>query len=63
MTEKELLYVEDAIMHEKNIISICNESINFLEDENLVSFFKKEITKHENMQDRLTCMLKEKSNE
>ena len=41
MTEKELLYVEDAILHEKNIIAICNETINFLEDENLVSFLKK----------------------
>ena len=35
MTQKELLYVEDAIGHEQNIISICQESINFLEDENV----------------------------
>ena len=32
MTQKELLYVEDAIGHEKNIISICNETLNCLED-------------------------------
>ncbi len=63
MTEKELLYVEDAILHEKNIIAICNETINFLEDENLVSFLKKEIKKHESMQEKLMIMLKEKSNE
>ena len=63
MTEKELLYVEDAIMHEKNIIAICNETINFLEDDNLVSFLKKEIKKHENMQEKLMIMLKEKANE
>lgn len=63
MTEKELLYVEDAILHEKNIIAICNETINFLGDENLVSFLKKEIKKHESMQEKLMIMLKEKSNE
>ncbi len=63
MTEKELLYVEDAILHEKNIVSICNETINFLEDDSLVSFLKKEIKKHESMQEKLTDMLKEKANE
>lgn len=63
MTEKELLYVEDAILHEKNIIAICNETINLLEDDDLVSFLEKEIKKHKSMQEKLIIMLKEKSNE
>ena len=63
MTQKELLYVEDAILHEKNIVAICKETINCLEDENLVSFLKKEVKKHESMQEKLLNMLKEKSNE
>ena len=40
MTQKELLYVEDAIGHEKNIISICNETVNMLEEDDLVSFME-----------------------
>ena len=63
MTEKELLYVEDAIGHEKNIVSICNEMINLLEDENLVSFIKKEMRKHKSMEEDLMEMLEVKSNE
>ena len=63
MTEKELLYVEDAIGHEKNIISICNETLNMLEDENLISFLTKEIKKHENMQEKLIGMLEVKCDE
>lgn len=63
MTQKELLYVEDAIGHEKNIISICNETINMLEDENLITFLTKEIKKHEDMQEKLMNMLEVKCNE
>ena len=63
MTQKELLYVEDAIMHEQNIISICNETINSLQDSNLISFVKKEIKKHETMLDKLTNAMEEKANE
>ena len=63
MTQKELLYVEDAIGHEKNIISILEESIEFLEDNKLVAFLTKEIKKHETMQTKLMTMLEEKTNE
>ena len=63
MTQKELLYVEDAIGHEKNIISIINTSIDYLEDKNLVSFLLKELKKHEIMQERLMNLLEEKSND
>lgn len=63
MTQKELLYVEDAIGHEKNIISILNESINYLEDNKLVNFLNKEIKKHETIQEKLMNLLEAKANE
>ena len=31
MTQKELLYVEDAVEHEKSIIKLCNDFLNKLE--------------------------------
>lgn len=62
MTQKELLYLEDAIKHEKNIVDICNESMNMLEDEELVSFMEKELKKHEKMMKDLLDMLEVKCN-
>ena len=61
MTQKELLYLEDAINHEKNIIAICNNIVNTLEDENLVLFMEKEVKKHENMYEKLLSKMEEKS--
>ena len=63
MTQKELLYLEDAIGHEKNIISICNESISKLEDEELISFMENELEKHNDMLDNLMTVLEGKANE
>lgn len=63
MTQKELLYLEDAIGHETNIIAICNETINMLEDVDLVSFLEKEVKKHEKMKKELISKLEVKSNE
>lgn len=63
MTQKELLYVEDAIGHEQNIISICEDTINNLEDDNLVSFMEKELKKHMSMKEKLINMLEDKANE
>ena len=60
MTQKELLYVEDAIGHENNIISICNETIGCLSDDKLISFMKNEVKKHINLRDKLLSLLKEK---
>ena len=59
MTEKELLYIEDAIGHEKNIISICEESVNILEDNDLISFVKNEIKHHKKIKETLMCKLRE----
>ena len=63
MTEKELLYVEDAIGHETNIIAMCELTIGSLEDEKLVSFLEKEVKGHKTMKDKLMKMLEVKANE
>lgn len=63
MTQKELLYIEDAIGHEKNIMSICEDIVNNLEDEDLISFMKSEIKSHQKMEKKLKDMLEKKSNE
>ena len=63
MTQKELLYMEDAIGHEANIINICKETINLLDNEDLVSFLNCELEKHISMKEELMNMLEVKSNE
>lgn len=63
MTQKELLYMEDAVGHEKNIISIINESISYLEDEKLVSFLEQELKKHQSMEKKLLNVMEDKANE
>ena len=63
MTEKELSYVEDAIGHEQNIIKICNESVNNLQDDALKSFMLKEIEGHNENMNSLMHLLEVKANE
>ena len=63
MTQKELLYVEDAIMHEKNIINICNLLIDSFDEEDNSTFIEKECKKHTVMLEKLEHLLKEKANE
>ena len=63
MTQKELLYVEDAYMHEKNIISLCDLLIDSFEDEDMSVFLEKECKKHCSMLEKLEKLLKEKANE
>lgn len=63
MTQKELLYYEDAIMHEANTIKICNDVINRLDNKDLVSFIENEVTKHESIKERLMRKLEECSGE
>ena len=62
MTQKELLYFEDAIEHEKITIDICNYVIDSLDDEKLVNFMKKQLKKHESIKEKLLCKLEECSN-
>ena len=63
MTQKELSYVEDAIGHETNIISIASDFSEKLDDEELVSFMEEEIENHTSMKERLLNLLEEKTNE
>lgn len=49
MTEKELLYVEDAINHEIYMIQAFKEAEDCLTDENLVKVAKKLGHKHESI--------------
>ena len=63
MTEKELLYVEDAVGHETSIIKILNESIEFLEDDKLITFIEEEISKHEDLKQGLLNLLEDEDNE
>ena len=63
MTQKELLYVEDAIEHEKNISKILEETKNNLENEELIIFIESEINTHTSIKEKLTNMLEVKENE
>ena len=63
MTQKDLLYVEDAYNHENSIINICNNIANNLDDEKLSDFINKEIIKHETMKEKLINLLEVKANE
>ena len=63
MTQKELLYYEDAIGHETNIIKICEESIKMLENEDLINFMKEEVTRHNHLKEQLMSKLEGETNE
>ena len=63
MTQKELLYIEDAVGHEKNIIKICEDIINNLENQDLVMFMQKELDNHKTLKENLMNKLEEKVNE
>lgn len=62
MTQKELLYVEDAIGHETNIIKILQETIKCIQDENLITFLENELENHVSMKQNLITKLEEKAN-
>lgn len=62
MTQKELLYFEDAIGHVGNIVKILEESIKNLEDERLISFMNEEKEIHTNLKNTLMAKLEEKTN-
>ena len=63
MTQKELLYVEDAIGHENSIIEILTESINSMDDDKLINFLENDLKKHEDIKNKLFNLLEVKSNE
>ena len=59
MTQKELLYVEDAIGHENIIISMIDEDVKKLKDEKLLSFMKKEKKNHTTTLNKLISLLED----
>ena len=61
MTQKELLYVEDAVGHFKSIIQIYEDAKNVASDDNIVSFMDEQIVIHQNLKDELMDLLKEKA--
>ena len=63
MTQKELLYLEDAICHESSIIKICEDIINNLENQDLVVFMENELNNHKTLKENLMNMLEAKANE
>ena len=63
MTQKELLYLEDAVSHEQIIIESIINTNQYLEDENLISFMEERLSEHEQTKDRLVNLLEEKVNE
>lgn len=46
MSPKELLYIEDALGHEKQIKATCQDSANQLEDKALASFVQSVAERH-----------------
>ena len=63
MTQKELLYVEDATQHEKNIIKILNDSKERITDEELKTFLDNEINIHDDLNHKLMNLLESEVNE
>lgn len=63
MTQKELLYITDAYKHEDNIIKICEEIVNYIQDLSLINFLENEIKKHNIMKDKLLNIMEEEKNE
>ena len=63
MTQKELLYVEDAVMHESNIIKLLTASINNLENTDLKDFLEEKLNEHIAYKLELINVLEDKSNE
>ncbi len=57
MTQKELLYYEDAIGHEGNIIKILNNSIEMTDDEEIKSFLESEVSIHTTLKENLISLL------
>lgn len=63
MTQKELLYMEDAVGHETSLIEICKVTISSLEDKDLQKFMKGHLKKHESLKEKLMNALEESQNE
>ena len=63
MTQKELLYIEDAIGHETSVIAYLNDAINNLDDEELISYIQGVIKRHEETKKKLIKKLEDNTND
>lgn len=63
MTQKELLYMEDAIGHEQNLETIFTNFSNAVEDTELSSFIEKLAKKHQTLSEKLLKVMEEAANE
>lgn len=63
MTQKELLYMEDAVGHEKNLQTIFEYYSNELQDENLSTFLSKLALKHKHLEEKLMKVMEGTANE
>ena len=63
MTQKELLYVEDAVGHEQNLIKIATQTISILQDNKLKIFMEGQLKTHEDIKNKLMGLLEGESNE
>lgn len=63
MTQKELLYFEDAINHEQSVLSFLDDMEKNVKDKNIKEFISDEVDHHNNLLNLLINTLKEKTNE
>lgn len=63
MTQKELLYMEDAIGHEQNLETIFTNFSNATEDSELSSFISKLAKKHLTLSEKLLKVMEDITNE
>ena len=63
MTQKELLYYDDAISHEVNISSYIEQAISNLDDNKLIEFMEKELKNHEMILNKLFGVLEDSCND
>ena len=52
MSPKELLYVEDALGHEKFLTAQCRQAVSALSDPDLKNFVQQMLTKHQELFNR-----------
>lgn len=62
MTQKELLYFEDAISHEDIITKIIRDNLISIQDDNIISFMNNELNIHQNLKKDLMRVLEGKTN-
>lgn len=57
MTTKELLYLEDALGHEKYFQTKCNEAINAVQDQSLKACIEEIAKKHSDLFQKFYTLL------